>query len=240
MTGDAQLNRQLMSAQVEDEVVRFILRECEVGDKLPNEHALAEKFGTGRSTIREVMKGLEKMGMVTIRHGSGTYVASKSIGENDPLHLTVRRDKFRLALELFDVRLMLEPEIAAKAAEMRTEEEAKEILFLCDEVERIYLSGEDHSQADIHFHSCIAKCTGNSVVQALVPLIQSGVVTFCNVTGRKLMEETISTHRAIAEAILEKDIVGARCAMMNHLAANRSFILKTLKERDAGGEKESL
>ena len=232
----SQINKKLVSAQVEDEMVRMILREYKVGDKLPNENALAERFATSRSTIRGVMKELEGLGMVDIRHGSGTYVVCTTPVYNDPLKLAGHRDKYRLALELFDVRLMLEPDIAAKAAQMRTDKEAREVVHLCDEVERVYRAGKEHSQEDLDFHTCIAKCSGNSVVQALVPLIQSGVVTFCNVTENQLMEETITTHRAVAEAIVDKDTVGARCAMTAHLFANRTYINYLIKERETKGE----
>ena len=233
MAGEyTRMNKSLVSAQVEDEVMRFIRRECKVGDKLPGENRLAERFGTSRSTIREVMKGLEMMGIVQIRHGSGTYVSSLRAVEDDPLHLGAHKDKYRLALELFDVRLMLEPEIAAQAAQMRSDEEALEVIRLCDEVERIYRAGEDHTQMDLQLHSYIARCSGNSIVQTLVPLIQSGVVTFCNITQRQLMQETIDTHRAVAEAIRDRDSVGARCAMTAHLAVNRTFILRQMRQRE--------
>ena len=233
MSGEyTKMNKTLMSTQVEDQMTEYLIRECQVGDKLPNEFDLAKRFNTSRSTLREVMKSLASQGMVEIRHGSGTYVLSTSPSVPDPLHLSGRKDKFRLALELFDVRLMLEPEIAAKAAELRTDRQAQEVKELCDEVERLYRNGEDHSQKDMEFHTCIARCSGNVVVQALVPIIQSAVVTFCNVTERKLMNETITTHRAVAKAIYYRDPVGARCAMTAHLSANRDLIQDMLRERE--------
>ena len=226
------MNKTLRSAQVEDQMLDYLMRSCKTGDKLPNEFLLAEKFHTSRSTIREVMKSLATQGLVEIRHGSGTYVISTSISQPDPLHLSGRKDKYRLALELFDVRLMLEPEIAAMAAELRSDAQADELKRYCDEVESIYLNGIDHTEMDIEFHTCIARCSGNMVVQALVPIIQSAISTFCNVTRRKLMNETIQTHRAITKAILAKDPIGARCAMTAHLAANRGMILDMLHEHD--------
>ena len=126
---------------------------------------------------------------------------------------------------------MLEPDIAAIATEMRSEEQAEEVLRLCQETEDLYRSGEDHTSKDIEFHSCIARCSGNMVVQTLVPIIQSAVTTFCYVTNRSLMNETISTHRAIAKAIHYKDSVGARCSMTSHLAANRDMILDLMRKQ---------
>ena len=227
----AKMNKTLRSAQVEDQILDYIFRECAVGEKLPNEFSLAERFNTGRSTIREVMKSLASQGLVEIRHGSGTYVLSNTPSVADPLHLSGRKDKYHLALELFDVRLMLEPEIAAKAAEIRTDRQAGELIRLCDEVEQLYRSGRDHAQKDIEFHSYIARCSANMVVQALLPIIQSAVLTFCNVTERKLMAETIATHRSIAQSIYYHDPVGARCAMTSHMAVNRDLIQTMIREQ---------
>ena len=53
------VNKKLLGSQVEDELMNFILEEpLEVGQKIPNEFELAEKFGVGRSTIREAVKAL--------------------------------------------------------------------------------------------------------------------------------------------------------------------------------------
>ena len=117
----SKMNKTLVSAQIEDELIRYIMFECKPGEKLPNEFELAKRFQTSRSTIREVMKSVASQGMVQIRHGSGTYVLATRPEPSDPLHLSGRKDKFRLAMELFDVRLMIEPDIAAIAAEMRTD-----------------------------------------------------------------------------------------------------------------------
>ncbi len=225
------INKTLLSSQVEDAMLRYITEECAVGTKLPNEFALAERFGTSRTTIREVVKTLASQGVLRVKQGSGTYVECLVPSDNDPLHLLGHKDQYKLALELFDVRLMLEPEIAARAALERTEEEAKQIVKLCDEVEALYTSGKDHTQKDIELHSYIAKSSHNSVVESLVPLIQTAVVTFVNVTEGLLYEETVLTHRQIVEAITRKDSIGAKCAMTSHMAANRNMIIKLMEER---------
>lgn len=171
--------------------------------------------------------------MLEVRRGSGTYVISMYPAEEDPLGLGRYDDKYHLALELFDVRLMIEPEIAAFAAMNATKEEVAQLRILCDEVERIYRSGEDHVRKDIELHTFIARCSKNRVVEVLVPLINSAVHTFANVTHRELMEETIETHRAVVDAIEKHDQVGARCAMMMHLTYNRQMIIRLLEQENA-------
>lgn len=226
------LDRKLLGTQIEDELMNFILQEpIKIGQRIPNEFELAEKFGVGRSTIREAVKGLVSKGILEVKRGSGTYVRSTRSLDEDPLGLYRLQDKYKLALELFDVRLMLEPEIASLAAEFASDDELKQLKVLCDETEQMYVSGFDHIPKDIEFHTCIAKCSKNRVVETLIPIINTAVLTFANLTHRTLMQETINTHRAIVEAIIDKDPVGARCAMVMHLTYNRQVLVRKYKEQ---------
>ena len=121
-------DKRLLGEQIEDELLNFIRQEqLEVGQKIPNEFELAEKFGVGRSTIREAVKGLVTKGILEVKRGSGTFVAATQSVEDDPLRLSKLKDKYKLALELFDVRLLLEPEIASLAAEYATQEELEQL-----------------------------------------------------------------------------------------------------------------
>lgn len=226
------MNKKLLASRVEEELMNYILHEpIEIGGRIPNEFELAEKFGVGRSTIRETIKSLATKGILEVRRGSGTYVISKNTIEEDPLGLAKFTDKYKLALELFEVRLMLEPEIAALASDYAEPEEKEELKRLCDETEALYRAGKNHTMKDIEFHTCIAKCSKNRVVEQLVPIIQTAIVTFVNLTNRQLMEETIETHRAVTEAVLKGDPVGARCAMIMHLTYNRQMLLKMMEEK---------
>ena len=141
------------------------------------------------------------------------------------------QDRYKSALELLDVRLLLEPEIAALAAEYATEGELEELKKLCAETEQLYRDGKDHIPKDIQFHTCIAKCSKNRVVETLVPLIHTAVTTFADLTQRALLEETIQTHRAIVDAVADRDPVGARCAMTMHLTYNRQAMVRRYKEQ---------
>lgn len=224
--------RKLLGSQIEEDLMNYIKSEpLAVGDKLPNEFELAEMFGVGRSTIREAVKGLVINGVLEVRRGAGTFVSRTCYADEDPLGISKFDDKYKLALELFDVRLMLEPEIASKAAEYATEEDIRQLIALCDEVEALYLQNMDHSTRDIDFHTCIARCSKNRVVEMLVPIIHTSITTFVNITQRMLREETITSHRAITSAIADHDSTGAKCAMVMHLTYNRQAIMKLWKEQ---------
>lgn len=223
--------RKLRGAQLEENLLAYIVgTPVPIGEKLPNEFALAQMFQVGRSTVREAVKSLVTKGILEVRRGDGTYVKSHCTLAEDPLGLSRLDDKYKLALELLDVRLILEPEIAAAAAAHATAENRAELQALCDEVESLCRSGEDHIPQDIAFHTCIARCSQNRVMEMLVPIINTAVTTFASLTHRTLRQETIQTHRAITDAILAGDAVGARCAMVMHLTYNRQAIVEFWKE----------
>ena len=223
-------DRKLLGSQIEDRILEYIKEKpLEVGDRLPNEFELAEMFEVGRSTIREAVKGLVTKGVLQVRRGAGTYVSSLTPAEDDPLRL-------KLALDLFDVRLILEPEIAAKAAVYATDEDIATLKRLCKETEELYLADKDHMPKDIEFHTWIARCSKNQVMESLIPIINSGINTFVNLTRRSLRTETITTHRAITEAIANHDSTGARCAMVMHLTYNRQELLRRRTAYKAQGE----
>ena len=163
MNGFDKMNKKLLASQVEDALMDDILNKpVPIGEKIPNEYELAEMYGVGRRTIRETVKSLVSKGILEVRQGSGTYVIGTDTLENDPLGFSKYEDKYKLALELFEVRLMLEPEIAALAAQKATEQDKEEIVRLCDEVENFYRAGKNHTKKDQAFHAAIAKASGNS------------------------------------------------------------------------------
>lgn len=83
-------------------------------------------------------------GVVQVKHGSGTYVASTMPLQEDPLGLRFVEDKLQLALDLTDVRMMLEPNIAEMAALNRTDEEAALLVEYSADVRRRIEVGEEY------------------------------------------------------------------------------------------------
>lgn len=224
--------KKTLGQQTEDKLMKYILdNQVAIGEKIPNEFELTEIFSVGRSTIREAVKGLVSRGVLEIRRGDGTYVVSTVYMENDVLGFGQIKDRYQLVLDLFDVRLMIEPEIVTWACRKATKEQIIKLRELCNEVEMLYKQGHNHIQKDIEFHSYLAKISGNMVVERLIPVINTSVVIFANITYRSLMQETLETHRAIVTSIERKDPVGAKCAMNMHLTYNRQVIMELLEKR---------
>ena len=101
--------------------MKYILdKPVKIGERIPTEGELTELFEVGRSTVREAVKGLVTRGVLEVRRGDGTYVISTIYMENDVLGFGNVEDRYRLALDLFDVRLMIEPEIVTWACRKAT------------------------------------------------------------------------------------------------------------------------
>ena len=98
------VNQQLLVPQIEDQLLMYIQeKNIAIGSKLPSEYKLAELFGVGRSTIREAVKSLVTKGILEVKRGSGTFVTSTKRVADDPSGFAQFEDKYRLAMELFEM-----------------------------------------------------------------------------------------------------------------------------------------
>lgn len=132
------------------------------GSKIPPEHELMRIYGAGRSTIREAIKTLENIGMLTVKQGAGTFVNiqfGKAVEESI-------RQKRHLMKEVNDVRFLLEKEILIQAIRYRTEEDIKRISEALEDRKEAALKGryELSLDADIRFHVAIAEATHNNAL----------------------------------------------------------------------------
>ena len=225
----------LLTRAVEKKIIKIIKENyMQPGDKLKNEYELAELLNVSRGTIREAIKSLISRNILEVRQGAGTFVSNNNGVPEDPLGLTfisdIKEDK-KVALDLLDIRLMLEPEIAALAAVKGTTKQIKTMLEQCKIVEELIKKGEDYREADILFHKRIAQCSGNRVIENLIPIINSSVSLTINLTEDVFRQNTYKEHRAVAEAIASGDSLGAKCAMIVHLNTNRRGIEKNFSKK---------
>lgn len=191
------------------------------GDRLPNERDLCAQLEVSRSTLREALQRLAVRNVLEIRKGVGTFVSYKRGVADDPLGFTLIQDKKQLARDLLEFRILIEPRAAALAAQYATAEEIAELEYLCSAVDDLILDGKPHLEKDQAFHTRIARCSGNSIMPNLLPIIHGAIGVFIQSTGGQLRDETMRTHRAILNAIRNRDGVAASDAMYLHLIYNR-------------------
>lgn len=224
-----------LSEQVADRLTQVIIDEAySVGHKLPNEYALAERLGVGRSTVREAVRLLVSRNVLEVRHGSGTYISEGLGVVEDPLGFRFFKDKRRLALDLCELRLMLEPGVAALAAKHASNKQVEEMKELCRTIENMFAINVDHSDADVMLHKKISEASGNLVAPGIIGILSTAIPLFVHVTERSLRDETIETHRKVVEAIADRDSKRAYEAMVKHLQYNKDSF-KALPEGGRGG-----
>ena len=125
------LEEKSLPQKISEDIISLILEEnLQPGDKLPNETILSERLNAGRSSVREAMKLLASRNIVTIRQGSGTYIASSPGMVEDPLGFTFIGNKQKLIHDLLEVRFLLEPSIAAMAATNAEEKQKIDQMYL--------------------------------------------------------------------------------------------------------------
>lgn len=200
------------------------------GDKLPNEFEMAKELQVGRGTIREAVKILASRQIVEIRRGCGTFVCSHPGRMEDPLGLSFVENKRKLALDLYETRMILEPQIAALAAQRADGEDLKKLWAAEENVRKLCQAGEDYTREDIKFHEQLARCSHNQVMRRLTPVIQSSVSVFIEITNSRLREKTLYDHEAIVRAIEAKDKEKAAEAVRRHLKTTGEYIVNMARE----------
>lgn len=208
----AYLTDQLL-ASFKDLISRGALRP---GEKLPPERELAQKFGVSRSSLRSALKVLDVMGVVTQRVGDGTYLgANAERALSRPLEFLVQLEGIS-AFELLETRLIVEPELAARAAERASAEEVAAIAASIEQMKK--QGGPRFIQADAEFHKAIFKAAGNRLCDRIFGLIHRAMLDSIALTARMVAgEHTLRMHRRILDAIRKRDPEAARRAMRLHL-----------------------
>ena len=185
-----------------------------VGDKLPNENDFASELGVSRSTLREAVRILTLGGILEIKRGKGTFVTSNTtIESNDLGEISSGLD------DLFEMRLMFEPDCAYYAAQRATDEEIAIICKYGEAVEAKIKSGEDRTYEEQKFHESIANATHNSFVKQFMPIIfnaiKKGVVVMQK--DKDVSKDNMQDDRLIMEFIKKRNPEGARTAMRLHI-----------------------
>jgi GntR family transcriptional regulator, transcriptional repressor for pyruvate dehydrogenase complex len=199
------------------------------GDKLPSEKELIGKFRVSRGTLREALRSLEGLGVLDIRQGAtgGPYVTEIGLDRAKDNFISYFQFKNLSIQDLVEVRLMLEPSIAAKVATRITSEDLerlKELNRKCSRTIRQQVSGELHEDF-LEFHRVIASVTGNPILTFLLDVIKNLPVVGLD-TGRKptkaFAQYVLKGHVRIYEALKEGSPEKAREEMTGHVLALQS------------------
>ena len=216
--------------EVARQIESFILEKLKPGDKLPAERELAEMFSVSRSSIRDAIRSLQSMGLVEPRQGVGTVVCEITADAViNPLANVLGR-KRQMVTELLDVRKMLEPPLAARAASHASAEELAEMEEILRRQQEKVARGENTVEEDSEFHYAIAMASDNSIVlkvlDMLMDLLRETRERSLQVEGRS--QKSLDGHRRILSAIKRHDSEAAQNAMRRHIEDVEHIVLNKL------------
>lgn len=227
------------------EKVRNAIEEgsLQPGDRLPSEIELAETFGVGRTSIREALKALVLMGILT-RSNAGTFVSKESqtrIREAFAYYL-VNRD--RNIQNIFEVRRVVEMEVAGLAAERATEDDIIQLKAIQAEADTIPVEDRNgRNRIDTAFHLAMAKSTGNVYLFELCSLIYEAKDKALG-QYRQYLKPTVygwgrGNREQLIEALEKRDPESARSVTLAMLLRSEQMYTKIVAELGSSAEMPS-
>ncbi len=205
--------------------------DFEPGSKLPSIQELSNKLRVGRSSIREGLRQLQIVGIVTIEPGKGTFVREKFdvniLSESIGYLLTLHQPD---VLHLMEARKIIERGTVALAAEKASEDESEKLCNLLERMKKELDNPDAFAKSSVQFHTTIAKASRNPLlpiffnsVHELLVREQQAVASLLGISERSL-----EYHTRIWKAIKNHDVEKAVREMNNHLDFVNAAISKVL------------
>ncbi len=219
--------REPLSQQVAEQIINLIAsRHLQPGDVLPSQQELSERFGVSRTVIREGLQVLSGIGVIRVTQGIRAQVVKAHPAALSPAMRMAIGPGTRGMEDLLCVREILEPEVAALAAQNATVGDIARMEEAIAGMDRTFDDLERYIEADQVFHLSLAEAARNdlllSITFPVVSLLQEMRRVAATNEGAQQRAQTF--HRAILEVIKRKDPKGAREAMRAHLAQVRNEI----------------
>jgi len=217
--------------QLLDQIISGILQQ---GEKLPSENELCASFGVSRPVVREAIARLQEDKLVLTEKGRGTFVLNSPL--QDLKKFATANDLAKI-LESHEVRMALEGEAAALAAQRRTNQHLSKLSKAFNQMKDDFKAGQLSIQADFDFHIEIARATGNEIFVQLLEDFHIGLKKTMAVAQNLSREsvkkeinparnnEVLEEHQKIMDAIEMQDSEAARLAMRYHIAKIKQRVM---------------
>jgi GntR family transcriptional repressor for pyruvate dehydrogenase complex len=224
-TSDVAANHRVFQSIFEDLRQRIQMGEWLPGTRLPSISRLSKSMAVSTGSVREALRSLQTIGLVRIEHGRGVFVSEASqqhstTNISEPINIA-------LIIALAEARRLLEPELAALAAERGTPEELQEIQSYAKCMEHYAQQNLDFSEPDEQFHRHIALAARNPILYKLMENVHNVFIESRKVTSREpgMTDRAVRYHMLIAEAICDRNAPQARLLMLAHMNDALSGIL---------------
>jgi DNA-binding FadR family transcriptional regulator len=204
-------------------------RTWRVGDRLPTERALSEQYGLSRSTVRRVMADLKRRRLITQTVGSGTYV-SDEVQQGLASMVSAAAAQTVSPAELMSARLLLEPSLIPMVIGNATAADFDR-MDACNHEAEVAGTLEAFEHWDAALHEAIAEATHNRFITGVFRLMSDaraqgewGVLKRRTATQERRLEYQ-REHRALVEALRQRDAEQARALCLAHLVHVRDNLL---------------
>lgn len=223
--------------QIADRIQKLIEDEhVEPGTKLPPERSLAAQLNVNRATLREGIRLLEQRGLVKMKPGMGTFVVKvpiHTVSDSLKRYTTLGSSGFE---DLLVLREILEPEIAALAAENAQKDEVEELRARIEVMDKAVSKNDVnlYVSSDEDFHEILAQASHNELIAGIINGLRSNLIDHRRFIIKELHEENRRANLDVFEAVLKKRPDAARKAMKVHMnIARKAFkaVQKGKKER---------
>src|ERR1039458_4851273 len=196
--------------EVAKQLERRITEELKPGDRLPPERELVRMLGVSRGSVRDAIRSLELMGLLEPRQGIGTVVCSPAAASANPL-ADALLEKRKTVADLLDVRKMIEPPLARRAALRISSDEIANMEDILLRQEASVRAGEVGIEEDSQFHYAIAMASDNAailkVVDVLMDMLRETRERSLQAEGRQ--KKSLAGHHRILSALKRGDASAA-------------------------------
>ena len=207
---------------------KIVSGALQAGDKLPSESQICRSSHVSRPVVREALMRLHADGLVTTRQGSGTYVLHRP---PDGLTRLAHTSDVAGLLRCVEVRMALEAQAAALAAQRRTSGQLDQIMQTLAELRTAFKTGDVQARKDFAFHLAVAAASGNSLFVDLLQSLRDVAEQAMNVAlrltragSKERAQRVYDEHEAIADAISRGDVEAAALTMRYHLHRARQRV----------------
>lgn len=195
-----------------DRLVDFIVAgQFTPGDQLPTEKDLTEALAVGRSSLREAIRKLEALGIVQIRHGTGTFL-KRAPGKTEVVVPLAIENESESLLQALDIRRALESHAAALAARTATPAQIETIRLELEEMERVHQSKGQALEEDLRFHLAVYQASNNPLFEQIINPVRGPFMRFFSQPAgtEPFGKSSFHLHRELYETIARRDPEGAR------------------------------
>jgi len=246
MVRPIQKNRTLLNAKISlssggNRVFMQILDYCKnlmaqgqlkAGDRLLPERGLSERLGVSRASLREALRTMEMLGLLSVIPGHGTYIQSPNLQFLATFFGLAFSIRPAILEDVFEVRIMLDCEAARLASKRSSQEELASIKSALDRMPRNPTETDMGAQADIDFHSAVVKASKNDLLLLLYEAVEDllershyeGRAAICKINGA--LDLVARSHEVVFEAISIRDEKLAEKRMRDHFMVLPSLFQK--------------